>query len=367
MTDQIGIIGAGAWGTTLALMLADAERPVTLWGHTAEANGRMAQERVNSRYLPGRPFPPNVRIATEDTYLAEPYRLFVLAVPSAHVRATLRSLGPVLFADADLLSVVKGIEADTSLRMTEVVEQELSGRGIAVLSGPNLAREIADGKPAGSVVASRDAALATEIAAALTSSRFRVYTNPDVVGVELAGALKNVVAVAAGMVDGLGFGDSAKAGLLTRGLAEVTRLGVAAGAHPMTFAGLAGVGDLVATCMSPLSRNRRAGELLASGRPWHDVAHELNGVAEGVDTVRGALRMAERLGVEMPIAEQVEAVVFGGRSPMDGVQELMSREPKDELETLAPGAAAAGADAASRAGVATAESRRYTRLQSGGA
>jgi glycerol-3-phosphate dehydrogenase (NAD(P)+) len=362
MTDQVGVIGAGAWGTTLALMLAEAERPVTLWAHTPEANARLAQERQNRGYLPGRPFPPNVRMATDDAYLSEPYRLFVLAVPSAHVRATLRGLSALLFEDADILSVVKGIEADTSLRASEVVAQELPGRRVAVLSGPNLAREIADGKPAGSVVASTDASLAAELAAALSSGRFRVYTNPDVVGVELAGALKNVVAVAAGMVDGLGFGDSAKAGLLTRGLAEVTRLGVAAGAHPMTFAGLAGVGDLVATCMSPLSRNRRAGELLSSGRAWADVRTELNGVAEGVDTVSGALRMASQLGVEMPIAEQVEAVVFGGRSPMDAVVELMSREPKGELETLP----AAGAELPPKP-VASAEGRRYTQERSAGA
>ena len=334
MTDQVGVIGAGAWGTTLALLLASAERPVTLWAHTTEANARLAQERQNRRYLPGHPFPPNVRMATDDAYLAEPYRLYVLAVPSAHVRSTLRSLAPVLYPDADVLSVVKGIEDETTLRMSELIAEELAGRRVAVLSGPNLAREVAEGKPAGSVVASTHADLAAELAGALTSSRFRVYTNPDVVGVELAGALKNVVALAAGMVDGLGFGDSAKAGLLTRGLAEMTRLGLAAGAHPMTFAGLAGVGDLVATCMSPLSRNRRAGELLAGGRSWPEVRAELHGVAEGVHTVKGALRLAAKHGVEMPIAQQVDAIVHDGRSPMDGVVELMARQPKDELQTL---------------------------------
>jgi glycerol-3-phosphate dehydrogenase (NAD(P)+) len=201
-----------------------------------------------------------------------------------------------------------------------------------VLSGPNLAREIAAGKPAGTVIASTDAALAAELAAVLASDRFRVYTNPDVIGVELAGALKNVVALAAGFVDGLGFGDSAKAGIITRGLAELTRLGVAAGAHPMTFAGLAGVGDLIATCMSPLSRNRRAGELMASGMSWGEAAGQLNGVAEGVHTVRGALALAMEHGVELPIAEQVAAVVHDGRAPMAAVAELMGREPRDELD-----------------------------------
>ena len=334
MTDQIGVIGAGAWGTTLAVKLASAERPVTIWAHTPEANEELATVRENRRYLPGIVFPPNVRVATDEGYLGEPHRFFVLAVPSAHLRSTLRRLKDRLYPDAALLSVVKGIEEGTHLRMSEVIAQELPGRRVAVLSGPNLAREIADGKPAGTVVASEEAELAAELASVLASDRFRVYTNPDVVGVELCGALKNVVALAAGFVDGLGFGDSAKAGIITRGLAEMTRLGVAAGAHPVTFAGLAGVGDLIATCMSPLSRNRRAGELMASGISWTDAAARLNGVAEGVFTVRGALELAAEHGVELPIAEQVAAVIHEGRPPMAAVAELMGREPKDELAGL---------------------------------
>jgi glycerol-3-phosphate dehydrogenase (NAD(P)+) len=334
MTDQIGVIGAGAWGTTLAVKLAAAERPVTIWAHTPEANEQLATVRENRRYLPGIVFPPNVRVATDEGYLAEPHRFFVLAVPSAHLRSTLRRLKDRLYPDAALLSVVKGIEEATHLRMSEVIVQELPRRPVAVLSGPNLAREIAAGKPAGTVVASEDGVLAAELASVLASDRFRVYTNPDVVGVELCGALKNVVALAAGFVDGLGFGDSAKAGIITRGLAEMTRLGVAAGAHPLTFAGLAGVGDLIATCMSPLSRNRRAGELMASGKSWSDASAQLNGVAEGVFTVRGALELAAEHGVELPIAEQVAAVVHDGRPPMMAVAELMGREPKDELAGL---------------------------------
>ena len=334
MTDQIGVVGAGAWGTTLAIKLAEAERPVTLWAHTAEAGEELASIRENRRYLPGIVFPPNLRVATDDAYLAEPHRSFVLAVPSAHVRETLRRLRAALFAEASLLSVVKGIEQGTHLRMSEVIAEELPGRRVAALSGPNLAREIAAGLPAVSVVASQDAELATEFATLLGSDRFRLYTNPDLVGVELCGALKNVVALAAGFVDGLGFGDSAKAGIITRGLAEITRLGVAAGGQQMTFAGLAGVGDLIATCMSPLSRNRRAGELMASGMSWADAAAQLNGVAEGVDTVSGALQLAVEHGVEMPIADQVEAVVHGGRPPLDAVAELMSRVQKDELSGL---------------------------------
>jgi glycerol-3-phosphate dehydrogenase (NAD(P)+) len=331
VTDQVGVVGAGAWGTTLAIRLAAAERPVTLWAHTAEAGEELATLRENRRYLPGILFPPNLRVATDDAYLSEPHRAFVLAVPSAHLRETLQRLRAALYADAALLSVVKGIEQGSHLRMSEVIEEELPGRRVAALSGPNLAREIAAGLPAVSVVASHDAELAAEFGELLASDRFRLYTNPDLIGVELCGALKNVVALAAGFVDGLAFGDSAKAGIITRGLAEITRLGVAAGAQPMTFAGLAGVGDLIATCMSPLSRNRRAGELMASGMSWADAATHLGGVAEGVDTVRGALQLAAERGVEMPIAEQVDAVVHAGRPPMQAVAELMARAQKDEL------------------------------------
>jgi len=331
VSDQVGVIGAGAWGTTLAVLLADAQRPVSLWTHSPETAERLAHARTNERYLPGVVFPPNLRIVTDDAYLAEPHRFYVLAVPSSHLRSTVRGLRARLHPDAPLLSVVKGIEAGTHLRMSEVILEELPGRRVAALSGPNLAREIAAGKPAGSVAASADAELAAELASVLSSDRFRVYTNPDLVGVELCGALKNVVALAAGMVDGLGFGDSAKAGIITRGLAEMTRLGVAAGAHPLTFAGLAGVGDLIATCMSPLSRNRRAGELIASGVPWPEAGERLSGVAEGVATVTGALELAAEHDVEMPIAEQVRAVVFEARPPMVAVAELMSRTPKDEL------------------------------------
>ncbi|HEX7172159.1 MAG TPA: NAD(P)H-dependent glycerol-3-phosphate dehydrogenase [Candidatus Limnocylindria bacterium] len=332
MTDQIGVIGSGAWGTTLAIHLADAQRPVSLWAHNSESAERLAHARTNDRYLPGVVFPPNVRVLSADDELTEPHRFYVLAVPSSHVRDTVRRVGPWLHPGAPILSVVKGIEEGTHLRMSQVIGEELPDRRVAALSGPNLAREIAAGKPAGSVIASDDAALASELALVLSSDRFRVYTNPDLVGVELCGALKNVMALAAGMVDGLRFGDSAKAGIITRGLAEMTRLGVVAGAHPLTFAGLAGVGDLIATCMSPLSRNRRAGELIASGVPWSEAEGQLSGVAEGVATVAGALELAGEHRVELPIAEQVRAVVFDQRPPMMAVAELMSRSTKDELE-----------------------------------
>jgi len=332
MSEQIGVIGAGAWGTTLAILLAaDANRRVNLWTHSPEGAERLARDRANERYLPGVAFPPNLAIVADDDRLAGPHALYVMAVPSAHLRATARALAPRLHPETPVLSVVKGIEEGTHRRMTQLIGEELPGRSLAALSGPNLAREIAAGKPAASVVASADAELAAELASVLSSDRFRVYTNADLVGVELAGALKNIVALAAGMVDGLGFGDSGKAAIITRGLAEMTRLGVAAGAHPLTFAGLAGVGDLIATCMSPLSRNRRAGELIASGVPWPEAGTRLTGVAEGVSTVTGALELAASHGVEMPIAAQVRSVVFEQHPPLAALAELMARAQQDEL------------------------------------
>jgi glycerol-3-phosphate dehydrogenase (NAD(P)+) len=334
MTGSVAVIGAGAWGTTLAILLARNGVGVRLWSHTPERARELAERRSNDRYLPGVPFPDALEVATDAAELADADRFCLVAVPSEHLRRTVRMIGDRLAPGVAVLSVVKGIEEGTHLRMSEVVRQELPGHPVAALSGPNLAREVAAGKPAASVVAAEDAALAAELASALSSDRFRVYTNPDVVGVELCGALKNVVALAAGMVDGLEFGDSAKAGIITRGLAEITRLGVAAGANPLTFAGLAGVGDLVATCMSPLSRNRRAGELIAGGVPWPDARERLSGVAEGVATVTGALELGATHGVELPIAEQVHAVVFEGRAPMEAVAALMSRAPKDELGGL---------------------------------
>jgi glycerol-3-phosphate dehydrogenase (NAD(P)+) len=312
-------------------MLAGAGHPVTLWSHDADAAAAMRTAGENSRYLPGATFPPGLTVTGNDADLDGPHLLLVAAVPSEHLRATLSRLSPVLNQPAPVLSVVKGIEAHSQRRMSEVIAEVLPDRAVAALSGPNLAREIAAGQPAGTVVASADHALADEVAILLGSDRFRVYTSTDVTGVELAGSLKNVVALAAGMADGLALGDSGKASIITRGLAEITRLGVAAGARPETFAGLAGVGDLIATCMSDLSRNRRAGELLASGLPWSEVAGRLNGVAEGAATVTGALELAARLGVEMPIAEQAAAVVRGERVPLDALAQLMARAQRDEL------------------------------------
>ena len=262
--------------------------------------------------------------------------LVIFAVPSAHLRETVGRLADRIPHGADLLSLVKGLERGTLLRMSEVIA-EAAGVDIArvaALSGPNLAAEIARGLPASAVVGALDGARAKRIQARVGSRSFRVYVNADIVGVELCGALKNIIAIAAGAADGLGFGDNGKAGLMTRGLAEMIRVGLAAGANPLTFAGLAGIGDVIATCGSGLSRNHRLGEELAKGRPWAEIEQSLHGVAEGAYTVVAALELADRLGVEMPIAHEVQQALFEGKSVQRCLIDLLSRESKDELADL---------------------------------
>ena len=259
--------------------------------------------------------------------------LVLFAAPSTHLRATAGACAPFLPETADVLSVVKGLERGTLLRMSEVIAEAtgISPDRIAAMSGPNLAAEVARNLPASAVVAAADLALAERIVARLARRRFRLYVNQDILGVELAGALKNVVAIAAGAADGLGFGDNGKAGLLTRGLAEMMRLGIAAGANPLTFAGLAGMGDLIATCGSSLSRNHRLGEELAKGRTWAEIEADLPGTAEGAYTVQAALALADRLGVEMPIAREVHRALFEGKSVQRCLVDLLARESRDEL------------------------------------
>ena len=306
---------------------------MVLFAHSAETAERIQHDRRNGRRLPGVDLPSRVQVAADPAALSGATDLVIVAVPSAHVREVVARIGPSIAPSADVLSVTKGLERGTLLRMTEVIAQAggIDPRRIAALSGPNLAHEVARGLPASAVVASADPELGERIVARLSRRAFRLYTNPDVIGVELCGALKNVVAIAAGAADGLGFGDNGKAGLITRGLAEMTRLGIAAGANPLTFAGLAGVGDVIATCGSNLSRNHRLGDLLASGRKWAEVETVLPGVAEGAYTVDAALSLAERLGVEMPIAQEVHNALFEGKSVQRCLIDLLARESKDEL------------------------------------
>ncbi len=333
--SRVAVVGSGAWGTTLAILVA-AREPVALWCHDPATAERMERDRRNERRLPGVDLPANVRPTADPAALAHA-ELVIVAVPSAHLRATMERLGPTIPAGADVVSVVKGLERGSLLRMSDVIADaaRLDPRRVAALSGPNLALEIAHGLPASAVVAAADAALADRVVARLGARRFRLYTNTDVLGVELCGALKNVIAIAAGAADGLGFGDNGKAGLMTRGLAEMMRLGIAAGANPLTFAGLAGIGDVIATCGSKLSRNHRLGEELAKGRSWAEIEGSLPGVAEGAYTVDAAIALAERLGVEMPIAREVHNALFEGKSVQRCLVDLLARESKDELADFA--------------------------------
>jgi glycerol-3-phosphate dehydrogenase (NAD(P)+) len=329
---RVAVVGAGAWGTTLARLVARHE-PVTLLCHSPETAARIAATGRNEARLPGIDLPKTVVPTAEPGALADATDLVIVATPSTHLRTTVEGLAPFLPPAADVVSVVKGLERASLLRMSEVIAEAaaIPAERIAALSGPNLAAEIARGLPASAVVAASDPGLAGRVATRLGRRRFRLYVNQDILGVELAGALKNVVAIAAGAADGLGFGDNGKAGLLTRGLAEMMRLGIAAGANPLTFAGLAGIGDLIATCGSPLSRNHRLGIELAAGRPWAEIEASLPGTAEGAYTVQAALALADRLDVEMPIAREVQRALFEGKSVKRCLVDLLARESKDEL------------------------------------
>jgi glycerol-3-phosphate dehydrogenase (NAD(P)+) len=329
---RVAVVGAGAWGTTLARLIARNEA-VTLLCHSPETAARIVATGRNEARLPGVDLPARVIVTADPAALRAATDLVLFATPSAHLRSTVEVCAPYLAPSADILSVVKGLERGTLRRMSEVIAEAaaIPSSRIAALSGPNLAAEVARNLPASAVVAAADIALAERIVARLARKRFRLYVNEDILGVELAGALKNVVAIAAGAADGLGFGDNGKAGLLTRGLAEMTRLGMAAGANPLTFAGLAGMGDLIATCGSHLSRNHRLGEELAKGRRWADIEADLPGTAEGAYTVRAALALADRLGVEMPIAREVARALFEGKSVQRCLVDLLARESKDEL------------------------------------
>lgn len=325
---RAAVVGATAWGATLAVHLARNGTPTILVARDATEAATLQGERMHARRLPGVPFPDVLEVGSGASGVAGA-DLVVFAVPSGTLEANARAVGPQVAADATLLSATKGIEVETGRRMTEVLAAALPGRPVAAISGPNLSREVVAGLPGSTVIASRGGRVEA-LRAAFHSTSLRVYTSEDVAGVEFGGALKNVMAIAAGMVDALGFGDNAKAALLTRGLAEITRLGTAAGADPLTFQGLAGIGDMVATSYSPLSRNRRLGEFVAGGQTLQEALDVLGETAEGVTTVPAALRLARSLGVEMPITEGLQRVLSEGQSPLEAIRVLMGREPRSE-------------------------------------
>jgi glycerol-3-phosphate dehydrogenase (NAD(P)+) len=328
----VAVYGTGSWGTAFAAVLADAGCEVTLWGRRAELVDAVNTTRVNPDYLPGVELPERVRATTDPAAAAEGAAFTVLAVPSQTLRGNLAAWAPLLPPETVLVSLMKGIELGTAKRMSEVVA-EVTGAGperVAVLSGPNLAKEIAGKRPAASVVACRAEEVARRLQESCHTWYFRPYTNTDVVGCELGGAVKNVIALAVGIADGMDLGDNAKASLITRGLAETTRLGVAMGADPLTFSGLAGMGDLVATCSSPLSRNHTFGTNLGRGMTLPQAVAATRQTAEGVKSCQSVLDLARRHGVEMPITETVVDIVHHGKPPLTGLKELMSRSAKAE-------------------------------------
>ncbi|HYH50674.1 MAG TPA: NAD(P)H-dependent glycerol-3-phosphate dehydrogenase [Acidimicrobiia bacterium] len=333
---HLAVIGAGSWGTTVAALGARNADRVALWARRPDLAQALNASGENPDYLPGRPIGPVVATAV----LAEAVEgadVVALAVPSHGFRSVLAAAAPFVPTGALVLSLAKGLEQGTLKRMTEVAADVLpahdEGR-IGVLTGPNIAGEVAAGMPTASVVAMGDEDGAAAVQRLFMTDTFRVYTNPDVVGCEIAGVVKNVVALAAGIAQGLGVGDNARAALITRGLAEMTRFGLALGGNPLSFLGLAGIGDIVVTCTSPRSRNRHVGEALGQGRPLAEVLGEMTMVAEGVRSTAAVLDRAAAAGVEMPIAEQVQAVLDGSRTPAAAVSSLMLREAKSELDGI---------------------------------
>jgi len=336
-TSRLAVLGAGSWGTVFAALLAGhLPSRVRLWARDPALAERMAAEGRNPRYLPHFELPGRLKVTASLDEALEGAGLVVLAVPARWARQVLRAAQGWVGPDAVVVSLAKGIEPGSWLRVSQVVAEVLPGRAQAVLTGPNFAAEVAMGLPAASVVACSDLALAGRLQRLFAFPRLRVYTHHDVVGCELAGALKNVLALAAGMADGLQAGDNARAALVTRGLAELSRLGVAMGGHPLTFTGLAGLGDLVLTCTSERSRNRYVGLMLGGGKGLREILAGMHQVAEGVTTAPGAVALARRHHVELPICEQVAAVLEGRTSARGAVEALLGRQPTQELAGSPP-------------------------------
>lgn len=329
---NIAIIGDGGWGTTLAIHLVKKGYRVTLWGPFPEYLKEVEKKRVNSRYLPGIRIPRQLVFEKDITKAVAFGDLLVFAVPSQFARSVLRNIkksqSPI--SQKCLLSVTKGIDTKSLLRISQIVHEELGNIPFAVLSGPTIAREVAVGIPSTAVVASKNRTLAKKIQTIFNSTQFRIYTNSDVIGVELGGSLKNVIAIACGVCDGLHLGTNTKAAILTRGLAEMARLGKAMGAQQSTLTGLSGLGDLATTCFSPQSRNRTVGERLGKGEGIRKILGSLLMVAEGVETARAVYRLSKKYAVPMPITTEVYHIIFKGKKPHQAVADLMKRRAKPE-------------------------------------
>jgi len=335
--ERVAVLGAGSWGTALAITLSNNGHRVKLWARDRESAHRLNAERENVKYLKGCRIPESVEATSDLREALEGAATVVISVPSHAVREVVRESSRYITRDSVVVNTAKGFELETLKRLSEVIQEELPHQmveNIAVLSGPSHAEEVGLGMPTTVVAAAKKRTVAEYVQDIFMSRRFRVYTNPDVVGVELGGALKNVIALATGISDGLGFGDNTRAALMTRGIAEIGRLGVRMGANTMTFAGLAGIGDLIVTCTSMHSRNRRAGIQLGQGKKLEDILKDMGMVVEGVKTTKAAYQLALMHRVEMPITEQVYRVLFEGQEPAKGVNKLMGRVRTKEVEEV---------------------------------
>jgi glycerol-3-phosphate dehydrogenase (NAD(P)+) len=331
MQAKITILGSGGMATACAVLLSErAGQAVAIWARSAERAEELVRDRENRRLLPGVPIPPGVEVTHEISSAASSTELFVAAIPTKYLRETLGAIALDMPPGVPVVSVAKGLEIGTLMRPSEIITDVLGPRDVVALCGPSHAEEIARRLPASVVAACTNSAVAKRVQTLFSTDRFRVYTNCDILGVELAGAIKNVIAIAAGISDGLGFGDNAKSALVTRGLVEMTRFGTSLGAEPATFSGLAGIGDLMTTCFSRHSRNRHVGECLGRGQSIERIIAEMNGVAEGVTTTRSMFELARNKGIDVPITGEVYAVLFGGKSPAETTAALMLRPPKGE-------------------------------------
>jgi glycerol-3-phosphate dehydrogenase (NAD(P)+) len=327
---KVTVLGGGAWGTALAAHLARAGHGVHLWLRDETLAAQIRDTLENPRHLPGVKLPPGIEALTDLPRSLEGAAFVLVVIPSEFCRELYRRLAKVLPAAAEVVSATKGLELETLLRMSEVAAEEMAGRAVSVLCGPSFALEVAQGQPTAVVVAAAELARAEAVQRMLSTRTLRAYASDDVTGAELAAALKNVIAIAAGIVDGLGFGQNTQAALITRGLAEISRLAVALGGSPETLFGLAGLGDLVLTCTGGLSRNRSLGRALGAGKTLDEARTAAGGVAEGVRTTLAACALAERAGIEMPIAAQMREVLYRGKPPRAAVEELMMRTLKRE-------------------------------------
>jgi glycerol-3-phosphate dehydrogenase (NAD(P)+) len=331
---RITVVGDGGWGTALAILLHSKGADVTIWGNFPDYVEEQREKRENCKFLPGIEIPPGINYTAEVAEAVEGAELFICAVPTQFIRGVFEKFAAHYTKGVPVVSVAKGVEQETLKRCTEVLSELLEGAPVSALSGPSHAEEVARGVPTAVVVASGGPGLARELQDVFMAQAFRVYTQDDIIGVELGGALKNVIALAAGMCDGLGYGDNTKSALLARGLVEISRLGVAAGAKRLTFTGLSGIGDLITTSFSPHGRNRAVGEKIGQGMSLREVLESTEKVAEGVWTTISAHGLAQKLGVPVPITDEVHQVLFEGKDPRRAVVDLMTRGKKQEIEHL---------------------------------